>query len=244
MGSALEIQAEIEETKELIDELKKEIAKKPLSLTPDQMSLLNDVTHANDSHILAQSINASQQEITRLENDLKAKQKAVDAIDEKKIQNSEDWKKAKDWTGFVLKSRQEIYQLSQDVKKLEKDLDGAEEPDLVLSLEGKIGKKNKQIKNLKEKIVENPLMITPKQTSLINEMMSANTRYLRALNYVDGLTEKRKTTLAKLNAKDPNSNSLGKPGIFLKSANCLFCARWRRPVMLLLISINRHWDRR
>jgi hypothetical protein len=68
-----------------------------------------------------------------------------------------------------------------------------------LSIQAKIEDKNGRIKALKEKVAKKPEGITDDQTSLLQNVIAANNRVIRASNYVDSLIDKRDAILDELN---------------------------------------------
>lgn len=71
--------------------------------------------------------------------------------------------------------------------------------DEALNIQSDINKKNEQLKAIKEQAAKKPSGITDEQTLLLDEVIAANTRYIRASNYVGNLEEKREKILTSLN---------------------------------------------
>lgn len=76
-----------------------------------------------------------------------------------------------------------------------------EELDIALAVQGDIKTKAEKIEALKKVMVNKPQGIKPEQSSLIEETLHANIRYLRASGYFNSLIQKRDEILKKLNAE-------------------------------------------
>lgn len=73
------------------------------------------------------------------------------------------------------------------------------EINLALNIQAQIEEKNARIKAIKAEVDKKPTGISPDQNSLIEDVINANMRYIRASNYVDNLSKKRDEILAALN---------------------------------------------
>lgn len=72
---------------------------------------------------------------------------------------------------------------------------------LALSLQDQIDEVNQKIEVVNKKIVQKPLNIKEEENSLLEEVLAAHTRHVRATEYIHHLQEKRAATLTLLNAK-------------------------------------------
>lgn len=68
-----------------------------------------------------------------------------------------------------------------------------------LKIQVQIENKNNRIKAIKKEIAKKPAGITARQASLLEEIINANIRYIRARNYTDSLIKKTEEILAELN---------------------------------------------
>lgn len=74
--------------------------------------------------------------------------------------------------------------------------------DLALTIQSQINEVNEKLKIVNEKIAKKPpLNIEPAQISLLEDVLAANARHVRAEEYIDHLKEKRSAVLTSLNAK-------------------------------------------
>ncbi len=102
---------------------------------------------------------------------------------------------SQDYAAQLLKNFQQAFQkafVGFDAKQREKI-------DQALQIQANIEKKNNDIVEIKKKIGKKPDGLEAAQTSLTEEVLKANIRYIRASNYVESLIEKRDVLLEKLN---------------------------------------------
>jgi hypothetical protein len=91
------------------------------------------------------------------------------------------------------------------------------EIDQALKLQAEIAEKNASIAHIKQKMANQPVGLEANQTALLEAVLNAHIRYIRASNYIDSLIEKRNELLDKLAGWTFKQLSLANEALMLRN---------------------------